>query len=187
MMSSDNPPENYQSDPPSADDFSRSPEKDVFSWLEKNGLSHHTINHHPTFTVADSSRVKADLPGGHTKNLFMKDKKGKLVLISAWAQSELPLNRLHHAIDVQRLSFTRADLLWQSLKVTPGSVSAFALIHDVKQQVRFVVDSALMEFDDVNFHPLRCDMTTRMSRNDFEKFVTSTGRTLQIIDFSALE
>lgn len=171
---------------PAPDDFSRAPELDVFAWLDKHGLTHETITHIPTHTVAESREVKTSIAGGHTKNLFMKDKKGRVALVSAWAESDLPLNQLHKHIGVQRLSFTKADLLWDHLKVTPGSVSAFALIHDEPGHVRFVVDKALMTFDVVNFHPLRNDMTTSVSREDFCKFVESTGRDLEVVDFTAL-
>ena len=171
---------------PEPDDFTRAPELTVFAWLDKHNLAHETVTHAPTHTVAESRDVKTSISGGHTKNLFMKDKKGRVVLVSAWAESDLPLNQLHKHIGVQRLSFTKADLLWAHLKVTPGSVSAFGLIHDDPGQVRFVVDKALMEFDVVNFHPLRNDMTTSISRADFQKFVESTGRELEVVDFTAL-
>ncbi len=171
---------------PAPDDFSRAPEAAVFAWLDRQNVAWTNHLHAPTFTVADSASIKTDIAGGHTKNLFMKDKKNNLVLVSAWAQSELPLNRLHKAIGTQRLSFSRADQLWDVLKVTPGSVSAFALIHDANQQVRLVVDKALMQFDVMNFHPLRCDMTTAISRSGFEDYVRSTGRDVEIIDFSEL-
>ena len=171
---------------PETDDFSRAPEKQVFDWLEQHGIEHHTTTHAPTFTVAESANVKADMPGGHTKTLFLKDKKGNLVLVSAWAHSQLPLNKLHRLIGTQRLSFTKADLLWEVLKVTPGSVSAFTLIHDVEQEVKFVLDTKLMEYDWVNFHPLRCDMTTRISRDDLVRFIRTTRRGPESIDFSTL-
>jgi Ala-tRNA(Pro) deacylase len=130
--------------------------------------------------------VKTEIAGAHTKNLFLKDKRGERVLVSAWAESDLPLNQLHRAIGVQRLSFTDAALLWQSLGVTPGSVSAFALVHDPALQVRFVLDRTLLASDVLNFHPLRNDMTTSIDREDFLRFVRATGHSAEIVDFSAL-
>ena len=108
---------------PAPDDFSREPEKPLFALLDRLGLRHTTAHHEKVFTVADSEKVKTSIPGVHTKNLFMKDKKGQLVLISAHAQSQLPLNQLHKLIGTQRLSFTDAPLLWDALGVTPGSVT----------------------------------------------------------------
>lgn len=171
---------------PSPADFSREPEKPLFALLEKLGLPYSNIGHAPVMTVADSAKVKPDLPGGHTKNLFMKDKAGQLVLVSAWAHSQLPLNQLHRVVGTQRLSFTNADQLWESLGVTPGSVTAFALMHDAPPAVKFVADAALMEFDVINFHPLRNDMTTSIARADFLRFLDATGHPPQIVDFAGL-
>ncbi|MEM6627692.1 MAG: prolyl-tRNA synthetase associated domain-containing protein [Pseudomonadota bacterium] len=175
-----------QSPPPSPEDFSRAPELPVFAKLDALGVTHNTTSHAPTHTVADSRHVKTDIPGGHTKNLFMKDKKGALVLVSAWAESDLPLNRLHRVLGTQRLSFTKADLLWEALRTTPGSVSAFALLHDEAGVVRFVVDKTLTTFSQVNFHPLRNDMTTTIAFADLAVFADACGHQAELVDFAAL-
>lgn len=171
---------------PAADDFSREPEKPLFALLDRLGIRTTTVTHPKVFTVADSARVKPDLPGGHTKNLFMKDKRGQLVLISAHAESQLPLNQLHKLVGAQRLSFTDAPLLWDALGVTPGSVTAFALMNDTKGAVKFVADEALLAFETLNFHPLRNDMTTSVSRADFLAFAQATGHTVNRVDFAKL-
>jgi Ala-tRNA(Pro) deacylase len=171
---------------PAPDDFSREPEKPLFALLDQLGLKHTTAHHVKVFTVADSAQVKTSIPGGHTKNLFMKDKKDQLVLISAHAESQLPLNHLHKALGMQRLSFTDAPLLWGSLGVTPGSVTGFALMNDQAKAVRFIADEALMAFDTLNFHPLRNDMTTSISRADFLGFAKATGHDVERIDFTKL-
>ena len=175
------------SDPPAdPQDFSHAPERAVFAALDALGVAHATVRHAPTRTVEDSRLIKTDIPGGHTKNLFMKDKAGALVLISAWATSQLPLNQLHKAIGCQRLSFTDASLLWSALKVTPGSVSAFALIHDAPPKVRFILDAALERFEVLNFHPLRNDMTTSIPRVGLHALVAATGHQAETVDFVEL-
>lgn len=171
---------------PAPDDFSREPEKPLFALLDRLGLRTTTATHEKVFTVADSAKVKAHMPGGHTKNLFMKDKAGQLVLVSALHSSQLPLNQLHKMLGTQRLSFTDAALLWEALGVTPGSVTGFALMNDQAKRVRFVADEALLACETLNFHPLRNDMTTAISRGDFLGFVEATGHTLTPIDFTKL-
>jgi Ala-tRNA(Pro) deacylase len=171
---------------PEPADFSRAPEKPLFALLDRLGLKWRNTVHVPVFTVAESSLVKTDIPGGHTKNLFMKDKKGQLVLISAWADSQLPLNQAHRELGTQRLSFTDAPLLWDALGVTPGSVTAFGLMNDQAARVKFVADEALLAFETVNFHPLRNDMTVSIATPDFLAFVEATGHTLQRVDFTKL-
>ena len=171
---------------PDPADFSREPEKPLFALFGRLGIESTTAHHAKVFTVAESSKIKADLPGGHTKNLFMKDKSGRLVLISALGETQLPLNQVHKALGTQRLSFTDAPLLWEALAVTPGSVTAFALINDPARRVQFVVDEALLAHDRLNFHPLRNDMTTAISKADFLAFVEATGHSLTRVDFAKL-
>jgi Ala-tRNA(Pro) deacylase len=171
---------------PAPDDFSREPEKPLFALFDRLGVKTATVTHDKVFTVADSALVKTNIPGGHTKNLFMKDKRGQLVLISAHAESQLPLNQVHKVLDTQRLSFTDAPLLWDALGVTPGSVTGLALMNDVAGAVKFVADEALLAFDTLNFHPLRNDMTTSISRADFLAFAEATGHTVTRVDFTKL-
>lgn len=163
-----------------------SPE-DLFRWLDERGLAYSTMRHAATFTVEEGRDLKASLPGGHTKNLFMTNKDGDLILISAHADSDLLLNKLHRALGVKRLSFGKPDLMESVLGVRPGSVTAFALVNDTQTRVRFIVDAALMDCDPLNFHPLVNTATTTISRADFERFLEATGHGLSVVDFSSLE
>lgn len=159
---------------------------DLFGYLNQLGLAHETRWHEATFTVEEGRELKETMPGGHTKNLFMKDKDGVIVLISAHADSELKLNQLHKLIGTRRLSFASGELMEELLGVTPGSVTGFALVNDKDQKVRFIVDAALMAFDTLNFHPLVNTGTTAISRDDFKRFVEATGHDLTVVDFAAL-
>ena len=162
-----------------------SPE-DLFAYLDRLGLDHETRWHEATFTVDEGRDLKETMPGGHTKNLFMKDKDGVIVLIAAHAESELKLNQLHKLIGTRRLSFASGELMEELLGVKPGSVTAFSLINDTEKKVQFIVDAALMAFETLNFHPLVNTGTTAISRSDFKRFVDATGHDLTIVDFAAL-
>jgi Ala-tRNA(Pro) deacylase len=157
----------------------------LFAWLDQLGIAHRTVEHPPVFTVAESERIKADLPGGHTKNLFLKDKKGNVLLISAAHDTEVALKQLHRRLGCGRLSFGKPELLREMLGVEPGSVTAFALVNDPDRRVRFVLDAALMETDPLNFHPMRNDATTAVSRDDFLRFLRALGREPEIVDLTA--
>lgn len=159
---------------------------DLFAYLDQLGIAHTTHEHPATFTVEEGRHLKASMPGGHSKNLFMKDKDGTIVLISAWADSQLKLNQLHKLIGTRRLSFASADLMQDLLGVVPGSVTAFGLMNDTKGRVRFIADQALMTFETVNFHPLVNTATTAISSADLRHFVEATGHTLTEIDFTQL-
>ena len=160
---------------------------DLFAFLDAHGIGHETRWHEPVFTVEEGRALKAEMPGGHTKNLFMTDKDGAIILIAAHAESALPLNRLHRAIGTRRLSFASAETMESLLGVTPGSVTAFALINDTGHRVGFIIDRALMDHDPLNFHPLTNTGTTAISRADFERFLAATGHEATVIDFSTLE
>ncbi|MBY9065989.1 prolyl-tRNA synthetase associated domain-containing protein [Hyphomonas sp. WL0036] len=162
-----------------------SPE-DLFAYLDSLDIAHSTTWHEAMFTVEQSSALKADMPGAHTKNLFLKDADGLLVLIAAEAHNSLKLNQLHRRIGTRRLSFGTPELMTEVLGVTPGSVTAFSLMNDHPARVRFLVDSVLAAADIVNFHPMTNTGTTAISQADFRKFVEATGHTFEIVDFSEL-
>lgn len=158
----------------------------LFDRLDALGITHKTVDHPPVFTVQEGEGIKADMPGGHTKNLFLADKRGALVLVSALGETQVPVNRLHRHLGCGRFSFGKPDLMEEVLGVTPGSVTAFALINDTQDRVRFVLDAALTRHDPVNFHPLSNDATTAVSCQDLIRFVEATGHTVEIVDFDRL-
>lgn len=158
----------------------------LFAYLDALGLPHHTVEHAATFTVQEGRTLKGQIPGAHTKNLFMKDKDGTLILIAAHADSELKLNKLHRQLGTRRLSFGTAELMEEVLGVTPGSVTGFALMNDTEGRVRFIMEAALEAYDEISFHPLTNTATTRMKLSDFKRFVEATGHTITLVDFAAL-
>lgn len=159
---------------------------DLFALFDKLGLKTVTHEHPAVFTVAESEGVKDHLPGGHSKNLFLRDKKGTLILISARDETQIPLKSLHQVLGCGRLSFGKPELLMEILGVTPGSVTAFAIINDPGARVRFILDAALMACNPVNFHPLENTATTAIAPDDFLRFAQACGHQPEIMDFSAL-
>ena len=132
-----------------------------------------TYEHTPVFTVEESSAV--ELPGGHTKNLFLKDKKAGLWLVVVRAHLRVDLPALSKQLAAPRYSFGSAELLIATLGIEPGSVTPFALMNDVGHKVRPVLDEAMLKLDPVNFHPLRNDRTTAIKPEDLVRFVKSCG------------
>lgn len=157
---------------------------DLFAYLDAIDISHATVEHREVFTVEDGEDIKQNLPGGHSKNLFLKDKKGRLFLISALGNTKIRLNQLHKVLGCARLSFASAELLCDVLGVTPGSVTAFALINDTEEKVTFVIDNALLQTDPVNFHPLKNNATTAILAKDLVLFAKKTGHEPVLIDFA---
>jgi Ala-tRNA(Pro) deacylase len=162
--------------------------KDEFlAFLDSLGVAHDTVDHPAVFRVGEGEDVKAQIPGAHTKNLFLKDAKDRLWLISAEDRAVIDLKRLHQVIGSARLSFGNAALMEEVLGVTPGSVTAFALVNDKAHRVTFVLDRTLAEADRVNFHPLVNTGTTGVSREGFCKFLEAVGVKPMVVDFKAME
>lgn len=151
-------------------------EADLFARFDALGIAHVTHRHRPVFTVDEGADLKASMPGGHTKNLFLKDKKGAIFLISAIADTVIDLNATSKLLGAGRFSFGSPERLMQHLGVEPGSVTVFAVINDPEREVTLVLDDALFAHNPVNFHPLKNDATTAMSPADLLKFVRSLGR-----------
>jgi len=158
----------------------------LFALFDRLGIAHRTLEHPPVFRVGEGDDVKAKLPGGHTKNLFLKDAKGQLWLVSAEAHAAVDLKRLHTVIGSARLSFGSAELMAETLGVTPGSVTAFALANDTGRRVRFVLDRTLAEAQQVNFHPLVNTATTTVGSEGFRRFLAAIGVEPMVVDFDAM-
>ena len=159
---------------------------ELFDFLDREGIAHSTVEHAAIFRVGEGDGIKDAMPGGHTKNLFLKDAKDQLWLISALGETAINLKTLPATIGSARLSFGRPELMGEVLGVTPGSVTAFALINDERRQVRFVLDKALAEADPVNFHPMTNTATTAISQAGFRTFLARIGVQPVIVDFAAL-
>lgn len=159
---------------------------DLFAVLDAHGIAHSTLDHPPVFRVEEGLEIKAALPGGHTKNLFLKDARGQLWLISALGETVIDLKRLHHVIGSGRLSFGPEAMMVETLGVTPGSVTALGLINDTDRRIRFVLDAALAKADPVNFHPLSNNATTALSQDGFRAFLAALGVEPMIVDFEAM-
>ena len=161
--------------------------KDLFDFFDAHGIKHNTYEHAPVFTVEDSASIKADMPGAHTKNLFLKDKNGDYFLVCAEAHAAIRVNRLHRVLGCKRLSFGKPDAMLDFLGVTPGSVTLFGVLNDKDQTVTLIIDKTLADADIVTFHPLLNNATTAISSKDMIHFAKSTGHDPVIMDFSTLE
>jgi Ala-tRNA(Pro) deacylase len=159
---------------------------DLMALLDSLGVKTTTHDHPAVFRVGEGEEIKAAIPGAHTKNLFLKDAKRQLWLISAADRTVIDLKRLHHVIGSARLSFGAAELMEETLGVTPGSVTAFGLINDTSHRVRFVLDRVLAEAGRVNFHPLTNTATTGIDRAGFQAFLKAVGVTPMVVDFGAM-
>ncbi len=159
---------------------------DLMAFLEDLGIEVTTTDHDPVFTVEESGDLHDRIPGCHSKNLFLKDKKGRIFLVTLLHDATVDLKTIHQIIGGQgRVSFGKPDLLMEVLGVIPGSVTPFALINDREaQRVTPILDTAMMQHHLQNFHPLSNDATTTISAADLKTFVTACGHEVRVVAVS---
>jgi Ala-tRNA(Pro) deacylase len=149
---------------------------ELFAYLDSLGIPHQTVTHPPMFKVEDGRTLRDRVAGGHTKNLFLRDKKGALFLVVTSENAAIELKSLHRLLGASgRFSFGSADTMREILGVEPGSVTPFAAINDKDGQVTVVLDAAMMREPKLNFHPLVNTGTTTISREGLLKFLEATG------------
>ncbi|MGI9351429.1 MAG: prolyl-tRNA synthetase associated domain-containing protein [Rhizobiaceae bacterium] len=162
--------------------------QELLNLLDELGIETKTYEHEAVFTVEESAKIKQDIPGGHTKNLFLKDKKGNFFLIVAEGTAQIKLNSIHGLIGARgRVSFGNAEALMDMLGVKPGSVTAFAPVNDHDNRVKVIIDASLLRYDLINCHPLTNEMTTTISKPDLLKFLEHVNHAPEIIALSLEE
>src|SRR6202007_1540134 len=159
---------------------------ELFAYLDTLGIAHQTVTHPAVFTVEEARELRGAIAGGHTKNLFLRDKKGAPYLIVAPEDAAVELRSLHRLLGASgRFSFGSAELMQEVLGVLPGSVTPFATINDKERRVSVVLDAALLAHEVLNFHPLVNTATTPISRDGLLKFLAATGHAPRIETVSA--
>lgn len=171
---------------PAAAQLPTTPET-LFRRLDALGLAHRTVEHPPVFTVEEAKALRGTLPGGHVKNLFLRNKKGDAMwLVVALEDRVIDLKLLGERIGAGRVSFGSADRLMTHLGVIPGAVTPLALVNDRDVRVKVVIDAGLLAHDPVNVHPLVNSMTTAMAPGDLLRFIEACGHRPEIMDLGAL-
>jgi Ala-tRNA(Pro) deacylase len=161
--------------------------EDLFALLDRLGIAHRTVSHPPLFTVEESRRLRGQIPGGHTKNLFLADKRGRVFLVSALEDAAIDLKGLHHRLGAGRFSFGSPALMRELIGIEPGAVTPFALMNDAAARVAAVLDAAMMRRETLNFHPLVNTMTTAISREDLLRFLKAMGHDPRVLVVSGPE
>lgn len=155
---------------------------EILAHLASLGIETSTVDHPQVFTVEEARAHTHHLPGGHCKNLFLKDKKGALWLVTCRDDRQVDLNALSKRLGAARFSFGKPELLGEVLGVEPGSVTPLAIVNDEGGRVTHVVDAALAAEAVINCHPLRNDATTAIATADLLRFIRATGHEPVVTD-----
>jgi Ala-tRNA(Pro) deacylase len=161
---------------------------DLMASLDRLGIATTTVSHPPLFTVEESRALRGAIPGAHTKNLFLKDKKDAIFLLTVLEDAEIDLKQVHHLIGASgRVSFGKPELLLDKLGVIPGAVTPFGLINDRPPSVTVILDAALVENDRINCHPLTNTATTTIATPDLLAFIRAGGHEPRILSLDQAE
>lgn len=160
----------------------------LFARLDGLEIAYRTHRHPPLFTVEESQALRGALPGIHIKNLFLRDKKKKIWLITALEDRKIDLKALRRRLGAKgALSFGSAELLMAHLGVQPGAVTPFGIINDRAGDVSVVLDQAIFGPDPLNAHPMRNDMTIALAPGDLIRFLETESHIPLVLDFDALD
>lgn len=149
---------------------------DLLADLTALGIEVATHEHAPLRTVAESQALRGEIPGRHTKNLFLKDKKGSYFLVTVGEDATVDLKTIHSVIGAAgRVSFGSADALHELLGLLPGAVTPFGVANDSAGKVKAILDEELLRHDVVNAHPLVNTATTSIRPADLIAFMRAFG------------
>jgi Ala-tRNA(Pro) deacylase len=154
---------------------------DFFEFLDDHQVAYIRHDHPAVYTVAEADHLVPDLPGAKTKNLFLRDDKGKrhfLVLVPS--DKRVNLKALKAVLGVKRISFGSPERLKKYLGIEPGAVSLLAVYNDGEHKVEVVMDQDLWSSDTFLFHPLVNTSTLVIKKLDIERFMEATGHALKI-------
>ena len=157
---------------------------DLLELIRGKGLDFQIHNHKPLFTVEDSEKMRGEITGAHTKNLFLKNKKNNFYLFSCDEKAVVNLKLFSKSIDAKNLSFANEFYLEKFLKIKPGSVSPFALLNDVENIVTFYLDENLIKSEIINFHPLVNTTTVSINTKEFINFILEKSKKINIFSLN---
>ena len=157
----------------------------ILEMLRGKGLDFQIHNHKPLFTVEDSEKLRGQIDGSHTKNLFLKNKKNNFFLFSCDEKASIDLKRFSKSIDAKNLSFANENYLDMLLGIKPGSVSPLALLNDKDNLVNFYLDEKLTKNEKINFHPLTNTMTITLKIEDFYSVIVENKKKINIFSLDS--
>ena len=148
--------------------------------LSDKGYDYNLQEHEALFTVDDSNKLRGQIKGSHSKNLFLKNKKNKFFLISCEEFTDINLKKISKSLNLGNVSFAKEKYLINLLGIKPGSVTPFALLNDTKNKIDFYLEEKLYNSEFVNFHPLTNTATITMKCNKFIEFMIENYKKIHI-------
>ena len=157
---------------------------ELIKLLEIRGYDYDFHEHNALFTVEDSNKLRGEIAGLHSKNLFLKNKKNKFFLFSCEEFSKINLKTISKSLDLGNVSFAKKEYLLELLGISPGSVTPFALLNNEENNIDFYLEDKLFESEYINFHPLTNKATVTIKSRDFMEFMIENKKKIHIFSTS---
>lgn len=160
---------------------------DIYEVLAQLEIPYERHDHEPVFTCDELARAMPDNgDAAHTKNLFLRDKKGRRHwLVVTLCSKAVDLRALAERLGADTLSFGSAERLAARLQITPGAVTALAVVSDPGHDVELVIDADVWQYDALCCHPLVNTSTLVLSRKNLQRFFDFTGHVPRIVKVPA--
>lgn len=156
---------------------------DIFSFLSENRIAYEKFEHPAVFTCEQAEALLPSLPGTHTKNLFLRDGKGKrFLLVVVGYEKNVDLKELRKMVNADKLSFASPEKLKELLGVEPGSATILGLIADNDCAVEVIFDESLWKADALQCHPLVNTATLVISHEGVERFLKAANHAFKVLD-----
>jgi Ala-tRNA(Pro) deacylase len=156
----------------------------LFAFLDELSIETRTVAHPAVFTVDEAKRLRGELPGAHSKSLFLRNKKGRMWLVVVLEDRQIDLKALGEQLGAGRLSFGSPERLMRYLGVVPGAVTPFGAINDREQDVHIALDREMLNIEPLNFHPLDNTRTTAIAPDGLVRFLEATGHIPELLEFA---
>lgn len=157
--------------------------KDIYKILEELGIKYVKYDHPAVFTCEEADQYYAKMEGGHSKNLFLRNKKGdRYYLVIVRTDKKADFKSLCEKLLESKLAFASPERMLNVLGLTPGSVTPFGLINDQNKVVTVVIDEDLWKYDTLNYHPNVNTATLGVNRDDFKKFLDFCGNEVRFME-----
>ena len=161
---------------------------ELYHFLDEHQISYEKFDHSPVYTVEESKKLSPTMSGGKTKNLFVRDKKGKHhILLTVEQDKRVDLKKVSELIGYGRLSFCSPERLLKFLGVEPGSVSLLGILNDQAGEVEILIDEDLWKEQYLLCHPLVNTSTLRLGREELVKLFQLSGHPFRLLPIPELE
>jgi Ala-tRNA(Pro) deacylase len=161
---------------------------ELYHFLDEHQISYEKFDHSPVYTVEESKKLSPAMSGGKTKNLFVRDKKGKHhILLTVEQDKRVDLKKVSKFIGYGRLSFCSPERLIKYLGVEPGSVSLLGILNDQAGEVEILIDEDLWKEQYLLCHPLVNTSTLRLGREELVKLFQLSGHPFRLLPIPELE